>query len=71
MPADNGAGIAWDKLLLRRGLPQPGRACIQGYRRWVDGLSWPRPAERYPREGETTAAFPASSRRPSARECYR
>ena len=34
------------KLLLRRGLHYPGRAWTQGHRRWVDGLSWPHPAER-------------------------
>ncbi len=32
--------------MLRRGLHYPGRAWTQGHRRWVDGLSWPHPAER-------------------------
>lgn len=34
------------KLLLRRGLHYPGRAWTQAHRRWVDGLSWPHPADR-------------------------
>ena len=34
------------KLLLRRGLDHPGRAWTQGHRRWIDGLSWPYPADR-------------------------
>lgn len=34
------------KLLLRRGLVYPGRAWTQAHRRWVNGLSWPHPADR-------------------------
>ena len=34
------------KLLLRRGLHYPGRAWTQAHRRWVNGLTWPHPADR-------------------------
>ena len=34
------------KLLLRRGLHYPGRAWTQAHRRWVNGLTWPPPADR-------------------------
>ena len=34
------------KLLLRRGLVYPGRAWTQAHRRWVNGLTWPHPADR-------------------------
>ena len=34
------------KLLLRRGLQNPGRAWTQAHRRWVDTLHWPHPADR-------------------------
>ena len=34
------------KLLLRRGLHHPGRAWTQAHRRWVNGLTWPHPADR-------------------------
>ena len=34
------------KLLLRRGLHYPGRACTQAHRRWVNGLTWSHPADR-------------------------
>ena len=34
------------ELLLRRGLHYPGRAWTQAHRRWVNGLSWPHPADR-------------------------
>ena len=34
------------KLLLRRGLHYPGRAWTQAHRRWIDGLTWPHPAEQ-------------------------
>ena len=34
------------KLVLRRGLRYPGRAWTQAHRQWLDGLSWPHPADR-------------------------
>ena len=34
------------KLLLRRGLVYLGRAWTQAHRRWVNGLTWPHPANR-------------------------
>ncbi len=33
-------------LLLRRGLHYPGHAWTQAHRRWINGLTWPHPADR-------------------------
>ena len=42
----SGARHRLGKLLRRRGLLYPGRAWSQAHRRWVNGLTWPHPADR-------------------------
>ena len=43
---DSGAGIAWASCSFGVGCIYPGRAWTQAHRRWVNGLSWPHPADR-------------------------